>query len=93
MEVTITATIPDDVAADIRNGSEAPLERRVLELAAVRAYEAGLITKFQVQEMLGLESRFDVDALFKSYDVRDHHFTMEELEKERETAAGLFDKQ
>ncbi|HKV39446.1 MAG TPA: hypothetical protein VJX67_09550 [Blastocatellia bacterium] len=54
--------------------------------------EADLITKFQVQEMLGLETRFEVDALFKAYDVRDHHFTMEALERDRETAARLFDK-
>ena len=93
MEVTFTATIPDDVAADIQNGSEASLDRRLLELAAIKAYEADLITKFQLQEMLGLASRFDVEALFKAYDVRDHHFTMEELERERKTAARLFDKQ
>jgi hypothetical protein len=82
--------IPETVAADIRNGSETPLPRRLLELAAIKAYEAGLITKFQVQEMLGFESRFDVDALFKTYDVRDRSFTIEELEQERELAARLF---
>ena len=77
-----TLTIPDDVAADIRNGGASSLDRRLLELAAIKAYEAELITKFQVQEILGFESRFDVDALFKTYDVRDHSFTKEELEKE-----------
>ena len=69
-----------------------PLAPRLLELAAIKAYEADLITKFQVQQMLGFKSRFDVDALFKAYDVRDHSFTLEELEKERELAARLFDK-
>jgi hypothetical protein len=83
-------TIPEDVAADIQNGSNAPLARRLLELAAIKAYEADLITRFQVQKMLGFESRFDVDALFKVYDVRDHSFTMEELERGRATAAALF---
>lgn len=92
MEVTINATIPDDIAAEIQNGSSTPLGRRLLELAAIKAYEADLITKFQVQEMLGFESRFDVDALFKAYDVRDHSFTMEELEKGWETATRLFDR-
>jgi hypothetical protein len=84
-------TIPETVAADLRNGAETPLARRLLELAAIKAYEANLITKFQVQEMLGFESRFDVDALFKAYDVRDHGFTIEELERERELATRLFD--
>ena len=90
MEVTFNATIPDDVAAGIQNGSSTPLARRLLELAAIKAYEADLITKYQVQEMLGYESRFDVDALFKAYNVTDHSFTLEELERQRATAAALF---
>jgi hypothetical protein len=90
MEITLNVTIPDDVAADIQNGGSTPLARCLLELAAIRAYESGLITKYQVQEMLGLESRFEVDALFKAYDVRDRSFTMEELERGRATAAALF---
>jgi hypothetical protein len=61
-------------------------------LKARGAIEADLISKFQVQQMLGLHSRFDVDALFKAYNVRDHSFTLEELERERELAAGIFDK-
>lgn len=92
MEVIFSATIPDDVAAGIQNGSDTPLVRRLLELAAIKAYEAGLITKYQVQEMLGYETRFDVDALFKAYNVTDHSFTLEELERERATAAALFGK-
>lgn len=92
MEITFTATIPDDVAEEIQNGSSAPLARRLLELAAIKAYEADIITKYQVQEMLGLESRFDVDALFKVYDMRDYSFTLEELERERAVAARLFNK-
>lgn len=83
-------TIPEEVAADIQNGSNMPLARRLLELAAMKAYEADLISKFQVQQMLGLQSRFEVDALFKVYDVRDHSFTAEELERERVLAARLF---
>jgi len=92
MEITFTATIPDDVAEEIQNGSSAPLARRLMELAAIKAYEADIITKYQVQEMLGLESRFDVDALFKAYDVRDYSFTLEELERERAVAAELFNR-
>ena len=92
MEITMNVTIPDDVAADIQNGSSAPLPRRILELAAIQAYESGLITKHQVKEMLGFESRFEVDALFKAYDVRDHSYTMEEFEKGQAVLAALLDK-
>lgn len=82
-------TIPEDVAADIRNGSTAPLARRLLELAAIKAYEADLISSCQVQEMLGFESRDELFEFFKKNDVRSK-VTREELEKERATAAALF---
>lgn len=92
MEVTLHTTIPDDVVAGIQNGSNTPLTQRLLELAAIKAYEADLITKYQVQEMLGYETRFDVDALFKAYNVTDRSFTLEEVERERAAAAALFGK-
>jgi acyl-CoA-binding protein len=76
MEITLNVTIPDDVAADIQNGSDAPLSRRLLELAAIKAYEADLITEWGVISMLGLEDREELYALFKQYNVRDHNFTM-----------------
>jgi hypothetical protein len=34
MEITLNTFIPDDVAADLQNGSTTPLPRRLLELAA-----------------------------------------------------------
>lgn len=92
MEITLQITIPDNVAADIQNGSSAPLARRLLELAAIRAYQADLITSRQVQEMLGFADREELFAFFKVNDVRDHHFTMEELERGRATMTALLDK-
>jgi hypothetical protein len=53
----ITFTIPDDVAADIQNGSSTPLSRKLLELAAIQAHESDLITEREVMEMLGFEDR------------------------------------
>ena len=90
MEVTLM--IPDDVAADIRNGSDTTLSRRLLELIAIRAYQADLITSRQVQEMLGFADREELFAFFKANDVRDHQFTMEELERGRATMAALLGK-
>ena len=86
----ITLTIPDEIAADLQNGSAAPLSRRLLELLAIELYKADVFTSRQVREFLGFETREELWELFKKYDVRDHHFTMEELEKERATAAALF---
>jgi hypothetical protein len=90
MEVVLT--IPDDVAAEIQNGSSTPLARRLLELAAIQAHISGLITSREVQEMLGFADREELFAFFKANDVRDHSFTMEELERGRATMAALLDK-
>lgn len=70
MEVTLM--IPDDVADQLQKASTKPLPRLLLELVAIKAHELGLITAGQVQEMLGFESRWEVDALFKAYDVQPH---------------------
>ncbi|MGH9850841.1 MAG: UPF0175 family protein [Blastocatellia bacterium] len=82
-------TIPEDVAADIQNGSNVSLARRLLELVAIKAYEADLITSRQVQEMLGFESREELFDFFKKNDVRSK-VTREDLERERAVAAALF---
>lgn len=84
MEVTLT--IPDNVASEIQNGSTAPLSRRLLELAAIKAYEANLIDEWEVIEMLELDGREELYELFKRYDVRAEHI---DLQKESEKLAAL----
>ncbi len=79
MEVTLN--IPDDVAAEIQNGAGTSLSRRLLEFAAIKAYEADIITGRQVQEMLGFADREELYAFFKANDVRDN-YTIEELESD-----------
>lgn len=93
MEITFNARIPDDVATDIRNGSDVPLARRLLELAAIKAYEVELLSARQVREMLGFANREELFAFFKANDVRDHSFTLEEFEQGRATLDALLDKQ
>jgi len=84
MEVTLV--IPDDVASEIQNGSTTPLSRRLLELAAIKAYEANLIDEWGVIEMLGLDGREGLYEFFKRYDVRAEHI---DLQKESEKLAPL----
>jgi hypothetical protein len=71
-------TIPDDVAVAIRNGSNDPLARRLLELAAIQAYEVDLIGERDVMDMLGLDDREELYAFFKRYDVRSNYTTEEQ---------------
>jgi hypothetical protein len=91
MEIILTANIPDDVAAAIQNGSTTPLPRRLLELAAIQAHLADLITEQEVMEMLGFDDEEDLYLFFKQYDVRSK-YTMEDLEKDRATLAAILDK-
>lgn len=84
MEVTLV--IPDDVASEIQNGSTATLSRRLLELAAIKAYEANLIDEWEVVETLGLDGREELYELFKRYDVRAAHI---DLQKESEKLAVM----
>lgn len=91
MEVTFSATIPDDVAAEIQNGSHVSLARRLLELATIKLYEADRITSRQVQEMLGLKSREELFEFFKQNDVPSK-VTRADLERERAMAVALFDE-
>lgn len=91
MEVTLT--IPDDVANEIQNGVATPLSRRLLELAAIKAYEADLITEWGVIDMLGLDGREELYEFLKRYDVRDQDYTVEELEAGKANLAALLEKQ
>lgn len=84
MEVTLT--IPDTVASEIQNGATTPIARRLLELAAIKAYEANLIDEWEVIEMLGLDGRKELYEFFKRYDVRAAHI---DLNKEQEKLAVL----
>ncbi len=84
-------TIPDGVAAAIRNSSSQPLERRLLELSAIQAHQSDLITEREVMEMLGFEDREELYAFFKRYDVRSK-YTTEDFEREGAALDALLAK-
>lgn len=84
-------TIPDGIAAAIRNGSSDSLERRLLELSAIQAHESDLITEREVMEMLGFEDREELYAFFKRYDVRSK-YTTEDFEREGAALDALLAK-
>jgi hypothetical protein len=92
MEIIINATIPDNVAAAIQNGSTTPLPHRLLELAAIKAHEAHLITEREVMEMLSFEDREELYEFFKRYDVRSK-YTAEDFEREGAALEEMLAKQ
>ena len=84
----ITLTIPDNIAAELQNGSVTPLPRRLLELAALEGYRSGLFTLPQIQAMLGFESRFELDGFLKAHGVL-FDYSPEQLEREMDTIRML----
>lgn len=85
----IILTIPDNIAAEIQSHNGVPLARRVLELAAIKAHEQGLLTEWDVIDLLGLDGREELYALFKQYDVRDQSYTVKAYEEGRAAMAAL----
>lgn len=62
MEITIQ--VPDSVAHRLR-ASWQDLPRHALEALAAEAYRQGLLTSQDVQEALGIESRYELDGFLK----------------------------
>ena len=59
--VNIAIDIPDDIG-NILAAQAGSVSRAVLEAVATEAYRSGTITTSQVQQMLGLHSRWETDA-------------------------------
>lgn len=65
-----------------------PVSRRVLEVVAIQAHEADLITEREIMEILGFQDREELWEFFKRHDVRSKH-TREDFEKGRATLSHL----
>lgn len=76
-----TLTLPDEIAAAIRNDLSVSLERQLLELSAIQAHESDLLTEREVMEMLGFQDKEELYEFFKRHDVRSK-YTAEDFEKE-----------
>ncbi len=75
--MNVTLTIPDALAT--RLGAEADLPRRVLEALVLDAYRAGQLSNPELREMLGLQTRYEMDGFLKAHGVYEE-FTLEEIE-------------
>jgi hypothetical protein len=65
--MNVVLHIPDDLAASL--GESGDVERQALEALAVESYRADRLTKAELRRMLGLRTRFEVDAFLKAHDV------------------------
>lgn len=79
MEVTIH--IPDEVARRL-SASGSDLSRRALEAFSLEEYKAGRLTDVQLRQLLGLQTRDELDGFLKAHEVW-LNYSMEDLERER----------
>ena len=79
--------LPDDVTRSLeKRWGDVP--RHVIETLAIEGYREGALSHHQVQGMLGLESRFEVDAFLREHDVP-LAYNVEDLEHDAEALREL----
>jgi hypothetical protein len=87
----ITVTIPDELARQIIPEGLDP-SRHALEDMAVEAYRAHRLTGAQLLRVLGIASRYELDAFLKERGVW-LEYTLEDFRREGEITAPLLAQQ
>ena len=77
----LTLHIPDDVAQRL-SAAGSDLSRRALEAFALEEFKSGWLTEPQLRQLLGFETRHELDGFLKAHEVW-LNFTREDLERER----------
>ncbi|MCL1465263.1 UPF0175 family protein [Argonema galeatum] len=85
----ITIDLPDEL---IQHFNPNRLTREILEALAIQAYQTEKITHAEVGRILGLPSRWAVDAFLKQHNA-DLHYDEADLERDREILSQLRAKQ
>lgn len=78
--MNVAIEIPDDIGRLLASRA-GDLSRAVLEAVAIEAYRAGTITPSQVQQMLGLRSRWETESFLRRAEAY-HDYTMDDLERD-----------
>ena len=78
--MNIAIDIPDDIGK-VLDAQAGGVSRAVVEAVAIEAYRSGAITPAQVQEMLGLRSRWETETFLRRAEAF-HDYTMDDLERD-----------
>lgn len=71
--------IPDEIASRLRAAAPADLSRRALEGLALEEFKNGHITSPELSQLLGFETRYELDGFLKARGVYED-FTLEDFE-------------
>lgn len=63
--MNVTVRIPDDLAERL-TAEGANLERDALEGFALEAFRAGRLTRYELRQLLGIETRYELDGFLKA---------------------------
>ena len=78
--MNVAIEIPEIVSAPLRSRWQ-DMPRRVLEAVAAEAYRSGVLTAFQVGQLLGHNSRWETESFLKGVQAY-LHYTENDLERD-----------
>ena len=78
--MNVAIEIPDEIGRALA-AQPGGISRAVLEAVAAEAYRSGLITTAQVQQLLGLRSRWETESFLTRTEAY-HDYTMDDLERD-----------
>lgn len=78
--MNIAIDIPDEIGR-VLAAQAGGATRAVLQAVAIEAYRTGSITPLQVQQMLGLRSRWETESFLRRAEAF-HDYTMDDLERD-----------
>ena len=68
--MNLTVHIPDEIAGRLSAGG-GDLSRRALEALLAEEYKHDRLTKSELQQLLGIETSFELDGFLKAHDSLD----------------------
>jgi chromosome segregation and condensation protein ScpB len=83
----ITIALPDELSAALAAPGQ-DLSRAAFEVLTLAAYRERKISAAQLRQLLGYETRMEVDAFLESHGV-ELEYTMEDIERDRGTHRRL----
>ena len=78
--MNVAIEIPDDIGR-VLAAQAGGVSRAVLEAVAIEAYRSNAITAAQVQQMLGMRSRWETESFLRRAEAY-HDYTMDDLERD-----------
>ena len=85
----ITLHIADDLAQSLKDEYGPDLSRVFVERFALEGYVSRKLSRFQVQQLLGFDNRWDTEDWLGRHGAR-WQYSIEDLEEDRRTLDRLF---